>query len=103
MAITVTRTSFELQNWSEVGSGTLPATSAPIEQYIQTHSTSESDHYVTQQLDATDRGFPAWRVLIGGFVFEALLWGNSPSSGTGQCLSRARNLLLRDLGRTIRS
>jgi hypothetical protein len=71
-ATTATRRSFELQNWSEAGANTIPTSTR---REGNTISNWEEDNHVAQQLDPADRGFPAWRLLIGGFVFEALLWG----------------------------
>jgi len=80
---TATRTSFELQNWSEAGANTIPTTT--VEQREgNTIESWEADRYSPQQLDPVDGGFPAWRVLIGGFVFEALLWGFPISFGVFQ-------------------
>jgi hypothetical protein len=41
-------------------------------------STTEQSTTATS-LPAADGGFAAWRLLIAAFVFEALLWGQSPS------------------------
>lgn len=78
---TTTRTSFELQAWSEAGGSTSP-TSTPREG--NTIENWEQETHLPQQLDAVDGGLPAWKVLIGGFVFEALLWGFPISFGVFQ-------------------
>lgn len=80
MATTTTRTSIELQNWSDVGAS-LQASPQPLES--REDSDNEAENY--QQLDAIDGGFPAWRVLIGGFVFEAILWGKIISLARTRC------------------
>lgn len=48
----------------------------------QSTQTSEENGQVSQanevparQLSPVDGGWPAWTVLIAGFIFEALLWG----------------------------
>jgi hypothetical protein len=80
---TATRTSFELQDWNEAGANTIP-TSTLDQREGNTIESWETDRHFTQQLDPVDGGFPAWRVLIGGFVFEALLWGFPISFGVFQ-------------------
>ena len=35
----------------------------------------EGDTSSTAELLPTDRGAAAWKVLLGAFVFEAILWG----------------------------
>lgn len=78
---TTTRASFELQNWSEAGAGNI---STPTSGEGSTLESWEQDHHHSQQLDPVDGGLPAWRVLVGGFVFEALLWGFPISFGVFQ-------------------
>lgn len=36
---------------------------------------SENEEITGRQLERVDGGLAAWRILIGAFVFEALLWG----------------------------
>ncbi|KAE9964689.1 hypothetical protein BLS_008142 [Venturia inaequalis] len=78
---TITRTSFELQDWSEASNSSDPTSARKEGTTIEIW---ELEAHTSQQLDAVDGGFPAWRVLIGGFVFEALLWGFPISFGVFQ-------------------
>lgn len=86
--VTTARTSFELQNWSEAGGSTSLTSEiqpkAGNERDGITIESWEQETHTLQQLDAVDGGYPAWRVLIGGFVFEALLWGFPISFGVFQ-------------------
>ncbi|KIW37706.1 uncharacterized protein PV06_10337 [Exophiala oligosperma] len=57
----------------------------------QSTQTSEENGQVSQanevparQLSPVDGGWPAWTVLIAGFIFEALLWGFPTSFGVFQ-------------------
>lgn len=38
---------------------------------------SQQNEIPARQLSPVDGGLPAWTVLITGFIFEALLWGQS--------------------------
>ncbi|KAI4274557.1 MAG: hypothetical protein LQ337_003854 [Flavoplaca oasis] len=37
---------------------------------------------VAQQLKPADGGIAAWKVLFAAFMFEAMMWGESPAHGT---------------------
>lgn len=47
---------------------------------------------IEHQLEPTDRGPAAWRLLCIAFVFEALLWGESVTWHMGVCLCFAKTL-----------
>jgi MFS family permease len=82
--------SFELQDSDARARG--PQAVVPPTVVQEGASNVQSDDYIPQQLDAADGGFPAWRVLIAGFVFEALLWGKI-SSKTTEVQTRPRRIL----------
>lgn len=58
----------ELSPWQGVNS---------LENGVTVRSVDEAsqENPIMQQLEAADGGYAAWRVLIAGFVFEALLFG----------------------------
>ena len=79
MSATETRTSIELDAWNLNGNRTFnevqPKTEPEPRVESPRHSISGSDNVLSQQLAPADSGPAAYKVLIGAFVFEALLWG----------------------------
>lgn len=81
MSATETRTSIELDAWNLNGDHTSNdvRTKTEPEPRVESprHSSSSSDNVLSQQLAPADSGPAAYKVLIGAFVFEALLWGTT--------------------------
>jgi len=71
MASSTSQSQFELGTWGQQTQ--IPVTSDRCQ--TTRNPSSEADDIVIQQLKPADGGLDAWRLLIAGFVFEALLWG----------------------------
>lgn len=76
--VTTLEEPIQLQEWRPSVAFTQKANnSSPTE--IQFAIVEQRNDVVIQQLETADGGKAAWSVLIAAFVFEALLWGKSPS------------------------
>ncbi|KAK1857135.1 MFS monocarboxylate [Colletotrichum chrysophilum] len=85
----LSRRQFNMSAQSNVESIELATTSAVsfhTDERIIDPSDSTESHGVQHhhQLEPTDRGFAAWKLLLTAFVFEALLWGFPLSFGVFQ-------------------
>jgi hypothetical protein len=77
-AMTTTSTSLELESY--------PKTSRSEQQEQQNHDKGIEININSEQLDVSqglepaDGGSSAWKLLLGAFLFEAILWGKYPRS-----------------------
>lgn len=72
--------SFQLDSWPVTTSQSRVQVTQPEPRPSTTSTNNEDAVEVNyQQLHPIDKGFAAWRLLCTAFVFEALLWGISPS------------------------
>lgn len=82
IASILSRRQFNMSAHSNVESielATPSAVSFHTDERIIDPSDSTESHGVQHhhQLEPTDRGFAAWKLLLTAFIFEALLWGDT--------------------------